>query len=189
MTTDTRTAPVDVALIGGGIMSATLGAMLALLQPDWRVTIVERADDIATESSQPWNNAGTGHSGYCELNYMPDPADAGTPAAVAEQFALSRRWWAHLVDSGLLDPAFVTTARTWMWSSVTAISPICGAASTRCAPLRRSPRCGTRRIPRSSPSGHRWSWPGATPRSGAPRPGIRRVPTSISGRSPATWRG
>ncbi|TQK27777.1 malate:quinone oxidoreductase [Arthrobacter sp. SLBN-53] len=110
MTTDTSTDPVDLALIGGGIMSATLGAMLALLQPDWRVSIVERADDIATESSHPWNNAGTGHSGYCELNYMPDPADAGTPAAIAEQFALSRRWWAHLVDTGLLEPGFVTTA-------------------------------------------------------------------------------
>ncbi|MEH3129191.1 MAG: malate:quinone oxidoreductase [Mycolicibacterium neoaurum] len=109
MTTDGHCTPVDVALIGGGIMSATLGAMLALLQPHWRVTVIERADALATESSHPWNNAGTGHSGYCELNYMPDPADGATPAAVAAQFALSRRWWAHLVETGLLDPGFVTT--------------------------------------------------------------------------------
>ncbi|MGN7781659.1 malate:quinone oxidoreductase [Mycolicibacterium sp. 22603] len=109
MTTESHTVDVDVALIGGGIMSATLGAMLALVQPDWRVVIVERADDIATESSHPWNNAGTGHSGYCELNYMPDPADGDTAAAVAAQFAASRRWWAHLVDTGLITPGFMTT--------------------------------------------------------------------------------
>ncbi|MUL77865.1 malate dehydrogenase (quinone) [Mycolicibacterium sp. CBMA 226] len=95
----------DVLLIGGGIMSATLGAMISTLEPHWRITMVERAADIATESSGPWNNAGTGHSGYCELNYMPDPADGTTPIQIAEQFRLSRQWWAHLVEKGLLDPA------------------------------------------------------------------------------------
>ncbi|MGB8403341.1 MAG: malate:quinone oxidoreductase [Mycobacterium sp.] len=93
----------DVLLIGGGIMSATLGAMLSMLQPQWRILLVERASDIATESSDPWNNAGTGHAGYCELNYMPDPADGSSPMSISRQFHLSRQWWAHLVELGLLD--------------------------------------------------------------------------------------
>lgn len=94
----------DVLLIGGGIMSATLGAMISTLEPQWRIVLLERAPDIATESSGPWNNAGTGHSGYCELNYMPNPADGSVAAEIAKQFHLSRQWWAHLVDQGLLDP-------------------------------------------------------------------------------------
>ncbi|MGW0162402.1 malate dehydrogenase (quinone) [Mycobacterium sp. NPDC003323] len=106
---DTRPT-VDIALIGGGIMSATLGAMLSMLQPDWRIILLERAADVATESSQAWNNAGTGHSGYCELNYMPDPADGTTAAAIAAQFRTSRRWWSHLVETGLLDDGFISAA-------------------------------------------------------------------------------
>ncbi|WP_296395390.1 malate dehydrogenase (quinone) [Williamsia sp.] len=95
---------VDVVLIGGGIMSATLGSMLAILEPGLRITLLERADELATESSAPWNNAGTGHSGFCELNYMPDPADGSTPATIAREFGASRRWWSYLSDAGLLDP-------------------------------------------------------------------------------------
>jgi malate dehydrogenase (quinone) len=95
----------DVLLIGGGIMSATLGAMLSTLEPSWRIVVAERASDIATESSDPWNNAGTGHAGYCELNYMPDPSDGSASAAISRQFQLSRQWWAHLVKQGLLDPS------------------------------------------------------------------------------------
>lgn len=97
-------ADADVVLIGGGIMSATLGSMLSVLEPDWRIVLLEKADTLATESSHPWNNAGTGHSGFCELNYMPDPADAAKPATVAQQFHLSRQWWSHLADIGLLEP-------------------------------------------------------------------------------------
>lgn len=97
----------DVVLIGGGIMSATLGAMLARERPDWRILLLERADALATESSGPWNNAGTGHSGFCELNYMPDPADGGKPLAMVEQFGRSRAWWDGLVAAGLLDGGFL----------------------------------------------------------------------------------
>ncbi|WP_413335836.1 malate:quinone oxidoreductase [Brevibacterium sp. GP-SGM9] len=95
----------DVVLIGGGIMSATLGSMLTLLDPDLRIVMLEAAEQIGGESSDPWNNAGTGHSGFCELNYMADPADGTKPAAIAGQFHLSRQWWAHLAERGLLDPA------------------------------------------------------------------------------------
>ncbi len=53
---------VDVVLIGGGVMSATLGTLLRQLQPDWKISIYERLDTVAEESSNAWNNAGTGHS-------------------------------------------------------------------------------------------------------------------------------
>ncbi|GAA1089424.1 malate:quinone oxidoreductase [Tsukamurella strandjordii] len=97
----------DLVLIGGGIMSATFGAMLADLRPDWRIVVLERGDALAEESSGPWNNAGTGHTGYCELNYMPDPADAAKPLHMVEQFALTRRWWDRLVAQGRLDGEFL----------------------------------------------------------------------------------
>ncbi|MET8430339.1 malate dehydrogenase (quinone) [Nocardia sp. NPDC004860] len=105
----TDTAVLDVVLIGGGIMSATLGAMIAALQPDWSMVLLERLDRVAAESSNPWNNAGTGHSGFCELNYMPDAGDPSKSAEIASMFALSRQLWAGLADRGMLpDTTFVT---------------------------------------------------------------------------------
>ncbi|MEV6071456.1 malate dehydrogenase (quinone) [Nocardia sp. NPDC052001] len=109
-TTDTKSvAPeqiLDVALIGGGIMSATLGALLAKVQPDWSMAMFERLDVIAAESSHPWNNAGTGHAGLCELNYMPDPGDSAKAEQISEWFHVSRQFWTALVaDGDLPDPA------------------------------------------------------------------------------------
>ena len=95
-----------MALIGGGIMSATLGSLLKRLQPEWDIQVYERLDDLALESSNPWNNAGTGHSALCELNYTPQRADGSIDIASAvkvnEQFQVSRQFWAHLVDTGAL---------------------------------------------------------------------------------------
>ncbi|HEY8119553.1 MAG TPA: malate dehydrogenase (quinone) [Methylophilaceae bacterium] len=68
---------VDVLLVGGGVMSATLGTMLTQLDPSLKITMVERLDHVAHESTDGWNNAGTGHAGYCELNYTPQNADGG----------------------------------------------------------------------------------------------------------------
>ncbi|MFC4128537.1 malate dehydrogenase (quinone) [Nocardia rhizosphaerae] len=97
---------LDAVLIGGGIMSATLGALLSTLAPDWSIALFERLGEPAAESSHPWHNAGTGHAGLCELNYMPDPADGSTAAAIAVQFQLSRRFWSALAArDGLADPA------------------------------------------------------------------------------------
>jgi malate dehydrogenase (quinone) len=101
--------PIDVVLIGGGIMSATLGAFIKQLQPDWSIRIFERLADTALESSNPWNNAGTGHSALCELNYTPLKSDGTiditSAVKVNEQFQVSRQFWTYLVGRDLLpDP-------------------------------------------------------------------------------------
>lgn len=97
-------SPIDVVLIGGGIMSATLGALLQRVQPDWSIRIYENLGEVAQESSNPWNNAGTGHAALCELNYMPEASDGSVDPAKAisinEQFQLSRQFWASLVAAG-----------------------------------------------------------------------------------------
>ena len=97
---------VDVVLIGGGIMSATLGTLLHQLEPDWKIVLLERLPDVALESSNAWNNAGTGHAALCELNYMPQAPDGSVDAAKAvsinEQFQQSRQFWANLVQRGVL---------------------------------------------------------------------------------------
>ncbi|CAM4067599.1 malate dehydrogenase (quinone) [Mycobacterium senriense] len=108
-----RTTSTDVVLVGAGIMSATLGALLRRLQPDWSMTFVERLDAVAAESSSPWNNAGTGHSALCELNYTPQRADGSIDIAKAvrinEQFQVTRQFWAYAVENGILtDRRFLT---------------------------------------------------------------------------------
>ncbi|MFK3678318.1 malate:quinone oxidoreductase [Microbacterium sp. NPDC090218] len=101
------TENVDVVLIGGGIMSATLGTLLHELQPEWKIVAFERLSEVAQESSNPWNNAGTGHAALCELNYMPQqgdaPLDPAKAVSINEQFQQSRQFWSSLVDRGVLD--------------------------------------------------------------------------------------
>lgn len=100
------TETVDVVLIGGGIMSATLGTLLHELQPEWKIVALERLSDVAQESSNPWNNAGTGHAALCELNYMPQgdgPLDPAKAVSINEQFQQSRQLWSSLIDRGVLD--------------------------------------------------------------------------------------
>ncbi|WP_216910838.1 malate dehydrogenase (quinone) [Nocardia noduli] len=104
------TEKTDVVLIGAGIMSATLGALLRQLQPDWSISLFERLDAAAAESSDPWNNAGTGHSALCELNYSPQNADGSVDVSKAidinERFQVSRQFWAYAVENGVLgDPS------------------------------------------------------------------------------------
>ncbi len=103
----TGTTPkVDVALVGTGIMSATLSALLRRLEPDWSIIIVERLDGAAAESSAPWNNAGTGHAGLCELFYTPQLPDGSidiTKAVrVSEQFQITRQFWAYAAENGMV---------------------------------------------------------------------------------------
>lgn len=96
----------DVVLIGAGIMSATLGILLKQLQPDVTIEIFERLDVAAAESSDAWNNAGTGHSAFCELNYTPEQEDGSidiTKAiSIAESFEESRQLWAYLIQEQLI---------------------------------------------------------------------------------------
>lgn len=87
----------DIALIGAGIMSATLGAILRRLEPGASITVIERLDTAAAESTDAWNNAGTGHAGLCELFYAPEKA-----IRVNEQFQVTRQFWAYAVQHGLL---------------------------------------------------------------------------------------
>jgi malate dehydrogenase (quinone) len=98
----------DFALVGAGIMSATLATFIKLAKPKSRIVVFERLDRVGGESSDAWNNAGTGHAALCELNYMPDSADGSLPdpkkaIAINEQFQASRAFWAYCVEEGILN--------------------------------------------------------------------------------------
>ncbi|WP_374548517.1 malate dehydrogenase (quinone) [Flavobacterium sp.] len=95
----------DVVLIGAGIMSATLGVLLKQLNPSLSITIFERLDKPALESSDAWNNAGTGHSAFCELNYTPEKengVDVSKAIKICEQFEISKQFWSYLVKNNIL---------------------------------------------------------------------------------------
>lgn len=99
----------DVILIGAGVMSATLGSLLKELAPDWEIKVFEKLADAGEESSNEWNNAGTGHAALCELNYTSEKSDGSVDISKAikinEQFQLSRQFWSYLVKRDLIgDP-------------------------------------------------------------------------------------
>ncbi|MEQ4314647.1 malate dehydrogenase (quinone) [Pseudomonas syringae] len=100
---------VDVVLVGAGIMSATLAVLLKELDPGLKLEVVELMDSGAAESSNPWNNAGTGHAGLCELNYTPPAADGSIDIKKAvhinTQFEVSKQFWAHLMRKGTFGSA------------------------------------------------------------------------------------
>lgn len=99
---------VDVLLVGGGVMSATLGTLLAQLAPELKMVLVERLDQVAHESTDGWSNAGTGHAGYCELNYTPQAADGTVEVkralAINADFEVTLQFLSYLVERGLLPP-------------------------------------------------------------------------------------
>lgn len=94
----------DIICVGGGIMSATLALMLKLLDKNIKIIIFERLDEVAQESSAAENNAGTGHSGFCELNYTPEKEDGSIDVSKAikifGQFELSKQFWSYLSKKG-----------------------------------------------------------------------------------------
>jgi malate dehydrogenase (quinone) len=97
----------DLILVGGGIMSATLAVLLRKANPNLKMVVLERLDAVSLESSNAWNNAGTGHAALCELNYMPDDPSGNLPSAekaisINQQFQESREFWASLVSEGVL---------------------------------------------------------------------------------------
>jgi malate dehydrogenase (quinone) len=96
----------DVILIGSGIMSATFGTLLKELVPEWEITVFEKLANAGEESSNEWNNAGTGHAALCELNYTVEKPDGSLDISKAiqinEQFQLSRQFWSYLINSNLI---------------------------------------------------------------------------------------
>ncbi|UZE96065.1 malate dehydrogenase (quinone) [Alkalimarinus alittae] len=96
----------DVLLVGGGVMSATLGMMLSQLDPSLKIIMVERLDHVAHESTDGWNNAGTGHAGYCELNYTPQTEDGRVEIERAQDinasFEVTLQFWSYLVENNIL---------------------------------------------------------------------------------------
>ena len=101
-----ETKKVDVVLIGGGIMSSTLAVWLNELEPGWSMEMVERLDGVAEESSNGWNNAGTGHSALAELNYTPEDkngkVDISKAIEINEAFQISRQFWSWQVKNDVL---------------------------------------------------------------------------------------
>ena len=95
---------VDALLVGSGVMSATLATLLKKLDSSMNILMVERLDQVAAESSDGWNNAGTGHAGYCELNYTPQGADGDVAIeralAINANFEISQQLWSSLIASG-----------------------------------------------------------------------------------------
>jgi len=104
MTNDKNTT--DVILIGAGIMSATLGTMLKELMPQWNIKVFEKLSSAGEESSNEWNNAGTGHAALCELNYTSEKSDGSVDISKAisinEQFQVSMQFWSYLVNRNLI---------------------------------------------------------------------------------------
>jgi malate dehydrogenase (quinone) len=100
-----ETKKVDVLLVGGGIMSSTLAIWLNELEPGWSMEMVERLDKVAEESSNGWNNAGTGHSALAELNYTPEKdgkIDISKAVEINESFQITRQFLAWQVQQGVL---------------------------------------------------------------------------------------
>jgi malate dehydrogenase (quinone) len=103
--TSANDAVVDVVLVGGGIMSATLGTYLTELEPNWQIRMFERMDKVAQESSNGFNNAGTGHSGFMEMNYTEikdGKMNISKAENVAKQFEVAKQFWAYQVQQGVL---------------------------------------------------------------------------------------
>lgn len=103
---DSILSKTEVILIGAGIMSATLGSLLKELAPEWEIKVFEKLANAGEESSNEWNNAGTGHAALCELNYTSEKADGSIDISKAininEQFQISRQFWSYLVNSNLI---------------------------------------------------------------------------------------
>ncbi|MGI3129849.1 malate dehydrogenase (quinone) [Halopseudomonas pachastrellae] len=114
---------VDVLLVGGGVMSATLGMLLKQLDPALTITLVERLDHVAHESTDGWNNAGTGHAGYCELNYTPEDQNGNVTIeralAINASFEVTLQFWSYLVEQGIIqnpsDFINATAHQSFVW--------------------------------------------------------------------------
>lgn len=112
----------DLICCGAGIMSLTLATLCKSLDPNLKIAIFEKLSDVGLESSAAWNNAGTGHSAFCELNYTPEingKINIDKAIHVCQQFDISRQFWAHLVESGLIQhpTSFINAVPHHSWVS------------------------------------------------------------------------
>ena len=186
------TSKVDAVLVGTGIMSATLSALLRRLEPDWSITVIERLDGAAAESSDPWNNAGTGHAGLCELFYTPQLPDGSIDITKAvrvnEQFQVSRQFWAYAAENGM-----VSDVRGFL-NPVPHVSFVQGAERVDYLRRRRDALAGTRclpaangsRTPPNSPGGCRTWPPNAVSPNRSRSTGLPTAPMSTSARCPGS---
>lgn len=120
MSTKTNIKKYDLICVGGGIMSATLALLAKMLDPKMDILILERLDKVAQESSAAWNNAGTGHSALCELNYCPakdGSVDISKAEKICNQFEISKQFWSYLTAQGLIkDPkSFINPVKHHSW--------------------------------------------------------------------------
>ncbi len=151
---------VDVLLVGGGIMSSTLAVWLNELEPGWSMQMVERLDKVAEESSNGWNNAGTGHSALAELNYTPEKdgkIDISKAIEINEAFQISRQFWSWQVRQGVLkNPhSFINTTphMSFVWGDDNIKFLKKRYDALQASPLFRP--CSTPKTPRRSASGYR----------------------------------
>lgn len=110
MAANTNNENPDVLLIGSGIMSATLGAMLKNLNPDLKIQLYEAANTLSPEASDGWHNAGTGHAGICELSYTPNrgedgEVDVAKAISIYQEFEHSKQFWGYAVRNGMVENA------------------------------------------------------------------------------------
>ena len=117
---DTLQKHYDLICVGGGIMSATLALLTKLIAPEKKILILERLDKVAQESSAAWNNAGTGHSALCELNYCPEKngtVDISKAIKICNQFEVSKQFWSYLIAQGFIDnpKSFIHPVKHHSW--------------------------------------------------------------------------
>lgn len=111
----------DIICVGGGIMSATLALLIKLVKPSTEILILERLASVALESSSAWNNAGTGHSAMCEVNYTPETEDGNInidkAIHICQQFEISKQFWSYLVEQKLIvsPEKFIQTVPHHTW--------------------------------------------------------------------------
>ena len=166
----------DVVLVGAGIMSATLGVLLKEVEPALAIAMFETLHECAQESSNGWNNAGTGHASNCELYYTPQrnngSVDISKALEVNTQFDLSRQLWSFLVDKGAIpDPrAFIRPCPHMSFVGVPVMSRSCASASKRCRRTTAFTAWSTARTAAKLPSGRRSSWTGGTTQSCSRQP-------------------
>jgi hypothetical protein len=178
----------DVVLVGAGIMSATLAVILKELDPSLEIEIYEVLGSEAQESSNAWNNAGTGHAALCELNYTPLNSDGSIDISKALQvnteFDLSRQLWAYLVKKGAIkDPQLFIPYPTSVLCVDRRMSSFLRNASRRSLPI---PFIAGWSIPTTRSrlkSGSRWSWKAVIQARRLRRRACGPVPTWIMVRS------